>query len=148
LDEGLNHRGTEDTERIPERAIMGSTEEKDPLTHAVIGAAMEVHRHMGPGLLESVYQKCMEKELVRRGMSFIRQARLPLAYKGEDLGNEFVIDLFFPNELVVELKAVEKLLPIHEAQLITYLRLSKTHVGLLINFNVHLLKDGIKRMVL
>jgi GxxExxY protein len=81
-------------------------------------------------------------------MSFIRQARLPLAYKGEDLGNEFVIDLFFPNELVVELKAVEKLLPIHEAQLITYLRLSKTHVGLLINFNVHLLKDGIKRMVL
>jgi GxxExxY protein len=123
-------------------------DEGDPLTRQVIGAAIEVHREMGPGLLESVYQKCLEKELTRQGLSFVPQARLPLMYKGEDLLHEFVIDVFFPSKLVIELKSIEKLLPIHEAQLLTYPRLSLTRVGLLINFNVHLLKDGIKRMVL
>jgi len=122
-------------------------DERDPLTHQVIGAAMEVHREMGPGLLESVYQRCLEREITRQGLKFIPQARLPLIYKGEQLPDELVMDFFFPEQLVVELKAVEKLLPIHEAQLLTYLRLSRTHVGLLINFNVPLLKDGIKRMV-
>jgi GxxExxY protein len=123
-------------------------EQRDPLSHLVIGAAMEVHREMGPGLLESVYQKCLERELARQGVSCQVQARLPLVYKGETLDDQLVMDVYFPGRLVVELKAVEKLLPIHEAQLLTYLRLSKTHVGLLINFNVPLLKDGIKRMVL
>ena len=127
---------------------MLESDEDDPLTRRVIGAAIEVHREMGPGLLESVYQRCIERELNRQGMSFIAQARLPLIYKGEELSDEFVIDLHFPGQLVVELKAVEKLLPIHAAQLLTYLRLSKTRVGLLLNFNVHLLKDGIKRMVI
>lgn len=122
-------------------------EDRDPSTPAVIGAAIEVHRIMGPGLLESVYQRCLEKELSLRGMAFTAQARLPLIYKGDPLGDDRVMDFYFPNSLVVELKAVEKLMPIHEAQLITYLRLSKTHVGLLINFNVHLLKDGIKPLV-
>jgi GxxExxY protein len=123
-------------------------DERDPLTHAVIGAAVEVHREMGPGLLESIYQRCMEKELRCRSIECCAQSRLPLVYKGEKLGEDFVIDLYFPGKFVVELKAVEKLLPVHEAQLITYLRLSRTHVGLLINFNVPLLKDGIKRFII
>jgi GxxExxY protein len=123
-------------------------ENKDNLTEAVIGAAIAVHREMGPGLLESVYQRCLEHELMVRGLVFKPQARLPLAYKGVVLDDHLILDLFFPGQLVVELKAVEKLVPIHEAQLLTYLRLSKTRVGLLINFNVRLLKDGIKRMVL
>jgi GxxExxY protein len=122
-------------------------EEKDPLTHEVIGAAIEVHREMGPGLLESVYQQCMEEELRSRGHLFEPLARLPLVYKGKTLDADFVMDIYFPNRLVVELKAVEKLLPVHEAQLLTYLRLSKTHVGLLLNFNVRVLKDGMKRLV-
>ncbi len=125
-----------------------SGDERDPLTHRVIGAAMEVHREMGPGLLESVYQKCLARELKRQDITCQLQARLPLVYKGEVLDDEFILDIYFPGQLVVELKAVEKLLPVHEAQLLTYLRLSKTRVGLLINFNVRLLKDGIKRMVL
>ena len=128
---------------------MSEMNEKNPLTHAVIGAAIEVHREMGPGLLESVYQKCMEMELKLRGLDFQAQARLPLVYKGIPLdADELRMDFFFTNQLVVELKAVERLLPIHEAQLLTYLRLSKTHVGLLINFNVPVLKDGLKRMIL
>jgi GxxExxY protein len=124
-------------------------EDRDPLTQLVIGAAIEVHREMGPGLLESVYQKCLCRELRNQGVECVVRARLPIIYKGEVVDDElFIMDLYFPSRLVVELKAVEKLLPIHEAQLLTYLRLSKTRVGLLINFNVPLLKDGIKRMVL
>ena len=123
-------------------------EERDPLTQAVIGAAIEVHREMGPGLLESVYQACLEHELRLRGIPFERQVRLPIVYKGTLVADDLIMDLYFPGRLVVELKAVDKLDPIHEAQLLTYLRLSKTHVGLLINFNVRFLKDGLKRMVL
>ena len=128
--------------------FLTASDARDPLTQQVIGAAIEVHREMGPGLLESVYQKCLERELKRQGLVCQIQSRLPLVYKGEVLDDDFILDVFFPGRLVVELKAVEKLLPIHEAQLLTYLRLSKTRVGLLINFNVPLLKDGIQRMVL
>ena len=128
---------------------MDSTDQqRDPLTRSVIGAAIEVHREMGPGLLESVYQKCLGRELTIAGLSFTPQAPLPLIYKGEAIHEDFVMDFFFPGRLVVEIKAIEKLLPVHEAQLLTYLRLSKTHVGLLLNFNVPVLKDGIKRLVL
>jgi GxxExxY protein len=123
-------------------------EERDPLTQVVIGAAIEVHREMGPGLLESVYQACLEQELRLRGLAFERQVRLPVVYKGLVVADELVMDLYFPGQLVVELKAVDNLDSIHEAQLLTYLRLSKTHVGLLINFNVRFLRDGLKRMVL
>jgi len=123
-------------------------EDKDPLTEVVIGAAIEVHRLMGPGLLESIYQRSMEEELRLRGCQFEPQARLPLIYKGVALDDDLVMDLFFPGRLVFELKAVEKLLPVHEAQLLTYLKLSKTHVGLVINFNVPVLVEGLKRMVL
>jgi len=124
-------------------------DEQDPLTQAVIGAAIEVHREMGPGLLESIYQKCLVHELRLRKIECQPKARLHIAYKGEIIDDDdLVIDVFVPGRLVVELKAIEKLLPIHEAQLLTYLRLSKTHTGLLINFNVRLLKEGLKRMVL
>jgi GxxExxY protein len=124
-------------------------DENDPLTREVIGAAIEVHRETGPGLLESVYQKCLECELRLRGLSFEAPSRVPITYKGTPIeADDLVMDIFFPGRLVVELKAVEKLHPVHEAQLLTYLRLSKTHVGLLINFNVTALKDGLKRMVL
>jgi GxxExxY protein len=123
-------------------------DEKDPLTREVIGAAIEVHRVMGPGLLESVYQTCMERELTLRRLEFKPQYRLPLEYKGVKLDDEFILDIYFPERLVVELKAVEKLIPIHDAQLLTYLRLSKTHVGLLINFNTRVLVEGVKRLVL
>ena len=122
--------------------------QRDPLTQLMIGAAIEVHREMGPGLLESVYQNCLERDLQRQGVACEPSARLPLEYKGETLDDYLVLDLCFPNQLVVELKAVTEIAPIHEAQLLTYLRLSKTRVGLLINFNVPVLKDGIKRMVL
>ena len=120
---------------------------KDSLTHAVIGVAIEVHRIMGPGLLESVYQRCMHREFRLRGIDCDQQVRLPLVYKGEAIDDGFVMDFFFPGQLVVELKAVEKLLPIHEAQLLTYFRLSGTWLGLLMNFNVVALRRGIKRIV-
>jgi GxxExxY protein len=123
-------------------------EERDPLTQAVIGAAIEVHKEMGPGLLESVYQKCMEVELSLRGIACQPHKPVALVYKGHIVGDDLIMDLYFPGQLVVELKAVDKLIPIHEAQLLTYLRLTKTHVGLLINFNVRVLKEGLKRMVL
>jgi len=113
----------------------------------VIGAAIEVHRIVGPGLLESVYQKCMEAELKLQGMDFKAQEPLPIEYKGNQIDEDLKIDFYFPGQLVVEVKAVERVLPIHKAQLLTYLQLSKTRVGLLINFNVPVLKDGIQRMV-
>ena len=98
--------------------------------------------------MESIYQRCMEEELKLRGCACQPQARVPLLYKGIALGDDLVMDLFFPGKLVVKLKAVEKLLPVHEAQLISYLKLTRTHVGLLINFNVPVLIDGLKRRVL
>ena len=123
-------------------------ESRDPLTELAIGAAIEVHRIMRPGLLESAYQQCMEEELRLRECPVEVLYRIPLQYKGVPLGDEVKIDLFFPGRLVVELKAVEKLHPVREAQLLTYLRLSQVHVGLLINFNVPTLVSGLKRMVL
>lgn len=123
-------------------------EKRDPLTAAVIGAAIEVHREMGPGLLESIYQRCLEHELKLRELNCIPRARIPLAYKGKALGDKLIIDIYFPRRLIVELKAVEVVLPVHEAQLLTYLKLTKTPVGLLLNFNVPVLKEGIYRRVL
>lgn len=114
----------------------------------VIGAAIEVHRNLGPGLLESAYEVCLARELAGRGVEFQRQVELPVVYKGERLDAGFRIDLLVADAIVVELKAIEKVLPVHEAQLITYLRLSNKRVGLLINFNVPMLKDGIVRRVL
>ena len=123
-------------------------DERDPLSEQVIGAAIEVHRILGPGLLESVYQKCLAHELTLRGIPCREQVEVPIIYKGASLGCALFMDLAVDDQLVVELKTVDKLQPIHEAQLLTYLRLSRIRRGLLINFNVPLLKDGLKRMVL
>jgi GxxExxY protein len=121
--------------------------DRDPLTEAVIGAAIEVHRYLGPGLLESIYQRALCHELSLRGIHHIPQQRVPVSYKGVDLGDDLIMDILVDERLVVELKAVDRLEPIHEAQLLTYLKLSRQRLGLLINFNVRLLKDGLKRMV-
>lgn len=118
------------------------------LTAAIIGAAMEVHRVLGPGLLESAYEECLCRELTLRGLSFQRQVPLPVIYKGVALDCGYRLDMVIAEGVVVEIKSVEKLLAIHDAQLLTYLRLGGWHVGLLLNFNVPLLKHGIRRLVL
>ena len=121
---------------------------KDPRTSPIIGAAIEVHRNLGPGLLESAYEECLCHELHLRGLDCKRQVPLPLLYKGLKLDCGYKIDLIVQDEVLLELKAVERLLPIHEAQLLTYLKLTGKRVGLLINFNVPLLTQGIIRRVL
>lgn len=120
----------------------------EALTEQIIGAAMEVHRQLGPGLMENVYQICLAHELDLRGVKCQREKPLPIAYKGTQLDCGYRLDFLVEDKVVVELKAVEQLLPIHEAQLLTYLKISGCKVGLLINFNVPLLKRGIKRRVL
>ena len=118
------------------------------ITETIIGAAIEVHRALGPGLLESVYEECLCRELSLRGIPFERQRSLPVEYKGLRLDCGYRLDLLVADTVVVEIKAVESLLPIHEAQLLTYLRLGGWKVGLLINFNVAVLRQGIRRRVL
>ncbi len=118
------------------------------LTRQIIGAAIEVHRHLGPGLLESVYEACLVHELAERGLVVDRQVELPVRYKNASIDCDYRVDLIINDQVVVELKAVETVHPIHEAQLMTYLRLSGKKVGLLINFNVRLLRDGITRRVM
>jgi GxxExxY protein len=120
----------------------------ESLTEAIIGAAIEVHRQIGPGLLESVYEECMCEELRLRSLRFRCQVELPVVYKGRETGGKYRIDLIVADEVVVELKAVERLLSVHEAQLLTYLRMTGKRVGLLINFNVSVLHRGILRRVL
>ena len=130
----MNHRDTET--------------QRDPLTEKVIGCAIEVHRVLGPGLLESAYEECLAFELKLAGFDVARQVELPVRYKSLDLDCRYWIDLLINDSLIVELKTVETFLPIHEAQLLTYLRLSKIATGLLINFNVPVLKNGLRRMKL
>jgi len=132
---------------IPQNKNAHPLLEKD-LTEKIIGTAIEVHRIMGPGLLESAYQVCMEHESALRMFLFERLVKLPLNYKGIDLNTDYVIDLIYDKRVIVELKAVERVIPVHEAQLLTYMRLTGIRVGLLINFNVPVLKDGIYRRVL
>jgi GxxExxY protein len=122
--------------------------ENDALTERTIGAAIEVHRHLGPGLLESAYEECLSYELRRSGLHVDRQRALPVVYKGNRLDCGYRLDLVVQDEIVIEVKAVERLLPIHEAQVLTYLRLSGMRVGLILNFNTRVLKDGLRRMVL
>jgi GxxExxY protein len=126
---------------------VGSFKDINELTGEVIGAAIEVHKTLGPGLLESVYEECLCKELGWREIPYVRQKELPVEYKGSKLDCGYRLDVVVADELIVELKACENLEPIHEAQLLTYLKLTGIHVGLLINFNVPLLKEGIKRLV-
>jgi GxxExxY protein len=117
------------------------------LTERIIGAAIEVHRHLGPGLLESSYEACLCYELGQLGLHFQKQVHLPVAYKGIKLDCCYKMDLVVEDSIVVEIKAIDDLLPIHSAQLLTYLKSSGKPVGLLINFNVPILKKGLKRIV-
>jgi GxxExxY protein len=118
------------------------------LTEKVIGCAIEVHRHLGPGLLESTYLECLCHELASAQVNFQREVPLPVIYKAVRLDCGYRMDLFIEDTVIVELKAIEQVLPLHEAQLMTYMKLSGKHVGLLMNSNVRLLKNGITRIVL
>jgi GxxExxY protein len=120
---------------------------ENSLTERVIGAAIEVHRHLGPGLLESAYEECLCYELKQAGLRFQRQVHLPVTYKAVRLDCAYKLDVVVEDSVIVEIKAIEELLPIHKAQLLTYLKASNRRVGLLINFNVPALKNGLKRIV-
>jgi GxxExxY protein len=122
--------------------------ECDDVAREVVDAALRVHRALGPGLLESAYEACLVYELLQRGLVVKRQVELPVVYEQVRVDCGFRIDLLVNERVIVELKAVEKLLPLHEAQLLSYLKLSGTRVGLLINFNVRLLREGIRRFAL
>ena len=117
------------------------------VSHTIIGAAIDVHRELGPGLLESVYEECLRIELEAKGLKVEVQKDLPLYYKGRKTEKTYRIDMLIDERVIVELKSVESLKPVNEIQLVTYLKLSNLRVGLLINFNVPVLKDGIKRKV-
>ncbi len=126
---------------------MSEREEMNKITEGIIGAAIEVHKNLGPGLLESAYQAALAYELTERGFKIEQQKSLPLLYKNVKLEFGYRLDFLVNDKVVVEIKSMEGLAPIHEAQLLSYLRLSNCKVGLLINFNVKLLKQGIKRIV-
>jgi GxxExxY protein len=132
----------ENTETAEIRTVV-----ENVLTDRIIGCAIEVHRHLGPGLLESVYEECLCYELSQLGLRFERQVHLPVTYKGIKLDCGHILDLVVENAVVVELKSIEDLAPVHHAQLLTYLKSSNKKVGLLINFNVPILKNGLKRVV-
>jgi len=118
------------------------------LTETIIGAAIEVHRYWGPGLYEDIYERSLGRELTLHGTAFDSQIEIPLIYKGEPVGDSLRLDMLVEQKVIIENKAVEKLLAVHEAQLLTYMKLLKCRVGLLINYNVPVLKNGIKRLVL
>lgn len=121
---------------------------EDQLTGKIIGAAIEVHRYWGPGLLESIYENSLCRELDLRNVGYHQQHRLQLIYKDTKVGDDLRLDLWVEQKVVVEVKSVSEMAPIHEAQLLTYMRLTQSEVGLLINFNVPTLKQGIRRLVL
>ena len=125
-----------------------ATDSEQPLTREIIAAAMEVHRSLGPGLLESAYQACLCHEMRLRDIPFCQQVEIPITYKSVKLDCGYRIDLIVCDKVVLELKSVQEVLPVHEAQLLTYLRLTGLRIGLLINFNVAALRNGIRRRVL
>lgn len=123
-------------------------EDRREITEAIIGGAMAVHRALGPGLLESAYEACLVHELVERGLGFERQKSMPVHYRGVEVECGYRLDLLVEQAVIVEVKAIAQVLPVHEAQILTYLRLSGIEVGLLLNFNVPILKEGIRRFAL
>ena len=127
--------------------VVAIERQENEISGKIIGAAIEVHRHLGPGLLESAYEECLCCELGLRGIEFKRQVPLPLNYKGLKLDCGYRLDLLVEDKIIVELKTVEAIAPIHEAQILTYLKLKGIHLGLIINFNVRLLVEGIRRLV-
>jgi GxxExxY protein len=135
----IHHRATEFTEN--------TEEDEGRLTRAAIGAAIEVHRNLGAGLLESIYEAALFRELGLRGLTAQRQVKVPIEYKGMSLGTGVRLDLLVSGRLVVEVKAVDRLAGIHRAQMLTYLKLTGFRLGLLINFNVELLRSGVRRII-
>jgi GxxExxY protein len=127
---------------------VAAARDNDRLTERIIGFAIEVHRQLGPGLLESAYEECLSYELKQSGLEFRRQVPLPVLYKSIQLGSGYRLDLDVERQVIVELKTAERLLPIHEAQLLTYLKLSGIRTGLLLNFYTAALKDGFRRLML
>ena len=142
-EDGIHDEGREDHEGKTKKEVRF-----DDLSNKVLGCAIEVHRELGPGLLESTYEQCLAYELNRAKISFQLQVELPVEYKQIKLDCGYRIDLLVEDCLIVELKSVAELLKIHEAQILTYMRLAKVKVGLLIHFNVAMLKKGVKRFVL
>ena len=132
----VDHRGTEDTE--------GSSRHR---THDIVGAAIEVHRRLGPGLLESTYEMCLGRELSLRGISFQEQVPLPVDYRGLQLDCGYRLDIVVERSVIIEVKAVARVLPVHRAQVLTYLKLTNLRLGLLINFNVEVLRSGLYRII-
>lgn len=130
---------------MPVHEPLDVRQEADALTHEIIGAAIEVHRMLGAGLLESTYEECLAIELDLRGIPTARGTRIPIVYKGRKVRKAYVIDLLVDKTVIVELKTVEKLLPVHEAQILTYMKHSGYERGLLINFNERVLKNGLRR---
>ena len=126
---------------------MNVAETENAVTNRIIGCAIEVHRHLGPGLLESAYEECLCYEFGQAGLSFQRQVQLPIFYKGLKLGCAYIMDVVVEDRVIVEIKATDGLASIHIAQLLTYLKNTGKQVGLLISFNVPILKDGLKRVV-
>ncbi len=122
-------------------------DELNKISKQVLDAAIEVHKQLGPGLLESVYEHCLCKELELRNINYKKQVKIPILYKGKPVGTDYIIDVLVENELILELKAVEQILPVHKAQLLSYLRLTNKRLGILINFNVPRLVDGWKRVI-
>jgi len=126
---------------------MISKTEYERIAKHIVNAAFEVHKELGPGLFESVYEVCLVEELRNRGLYVESQVKVPVVFKGKTLEKEFIIDLLVENSIIIELKAVENLLPVHEVQLVTYLKLADKKLGFLINFNVSLIKIGIHRKI-
>ncbi len=127
---------------------MSNRVELNTLTEKIIGAAIEVHRYLGPGLLESAYESCLAYELEQLGLMIERQKALPLIYKEIHLEQGYRLDVLVEQKVIVELKVVDQITPVHEAQILSYLKFSGCHIGLLINFNVRLLKNGIRRFIM
>ncbi len=134
--------------RDPQRMQRNEPMVVNRITETVIGAAIEVHRALGPGLLEPIYEECLCKELALRGIPFVRQYSIPVEYKGSRLNCVYRLDLLVADMAVVEVKSVKDILPVHKAQVLTYLKVGGWKVGLLINFNVSVLKKGVRRLVL
>jgi GxxExxY protein len=146
----LNNRGDAETQRgiVPSASPrLGGELAINEVTERVIGACIEIHKQLGPGLLESAYEECLCHELALAGLRFERQKPLPVSYKSVRLDCGYRLDLVVEGKVIVELKTVDELVPIHDAQLLTYLKLSGLTVGLLVNFNVPVLKQGLKRIV-
>jgi len=137
-----------ETQRRKGAEVGDGVAEANRLARVIVDSAFAVHSALGPGLLETVYEQCLACELAGRGIPMERQISLPIIYKGIRIEAGFRLDMVVGGLVVVEIKAVERVLPVHEAQLLTYLKLSRHRLGLLINFNVPLIKDGIKRMIL